>query len=156
MVPDLSSLELKLIGNVRGHTAESRKYLLIDCAGFPDRPGAYVLRYSGHSVTRMCGESPILKIGKADAGIQDRFRNYNHMRHVTMETKSLIDLLDELPQPANVRLMHFLAHETHRSTMVVDCYFAQAAKSPGEIKTQLLREYFTRHHEFPPLNFGLR
>ena len=154
MIPDLPSLELKLVLNSRGRTEGSRKYYLIDSTEFPDRPGVYVLRYSGHPLSRMQGESPILKIGKADVSIRNRFKNYNHMRHVTMETKSLIDLLDELPQPTNVRLIHFLAHEKHPAPLVVDCYFPNAQETPREIEKQLLREYFSAHRELPPLNFG--
>ena len=156
MLPDLPGLELKLMLNSRGRTAESRRYCLIDCAELPDRSGVYVLRYSGHSLTRMRGESPILKIGKADSSIRNRFENCNHMRHITMETKNLIDLLDELPQKANVRLMHFLAHERHPTPIVVDCHFPKGQETPIDILRQLLREYFTAHRELPLLNFGLR
>jgi len=156
MLPDYPSIDLKLTLNTRGRTKESRQYYLIDCSPFPDKPGVYVIRYSTHSVARMFGKSPILKIGKADVSIQERFANYNHMRHVTKETKSLIDLLDELPQPTNVRLMHFISNETHPSHIVVDCYLPKNDQSPRDLEKHLLREYFTAHHELPPLNFGLR
>lgn len=154
MTPGHPPIDLKLILNARGRTNESRQYHLIDCDPFPDKPGVYVIRYLSHSAARMFGTSSILKIGKADISIQARFANYNHMRHVTKETKNLIDLLDELPQPTNVRLMHFLSNEIHPSRIVVDCYFPEEGQSPRELEKQLLREYFTTHRELPPLNFG--
>lgn len=156
MTPYHPSIDLKLIRNARGRSKESREYQLIDCTPFPDKPGVYVIRYSTYKVARMVGASSILKIGKADVSIQERFANYNHMRHVTKETKNLIDLLDELPQPTNVRLMHFISHERQPSPIVVDCYFPKTGQSPRELEKHLLREYFTTHHELPPLNFGLR
>lgn len=77
----------------------------------------------------MVGSSPVLKVAKAEGSIRERFRNVNHLRHVTKESRNLVDLLDELPQPTDVRLMHFLAHEVHPSRIVVEYHFPQEGQS---------------------------
>ena len=104
----------------------------------------------------MVDSSPVLKIRKAEGSIRERFRSYNHMRHVTRETRTLVDLLDELPQPTNVRLMHFLSQQVHRTRIMVDCHFPQEGQSPHDLEKDLLQAYFNQHHELPPLNFGFR
>ena len=155
MKPD-KTLEIRLRTNTGGLTPESKRHLLIDTASFPAQPGAYVVRYATLLVPRMEGESGVLKIGKADKGIKARFENYNHMKPVTTGDENLLELLDRTKrQPTNVRLMHFLSRNQGKQ-MVIDCYFSTNAANPREREKQLLREYFNRHQELPPLNFGLR
>jgi hypothetical protein len=153
-----STVTLNLIPNSNGRSDATRRRLLIDTAGFPCDRGAYVIRFTGKQVHRLEGASPILRIGSADSagGFAERIRQYNHQCDVTVCTQSLVDLLMERSQKTNVYLMYFLSHWAAEESFEVDLYFASQHSRPLVLEKQLLQEYLNLHHEFPPLNRGMR
>lgn len=152
--PDLI-VSLKMIYNVRGHTGCSRRQLLIDVAGLPAWPGAYVLRYEQLHIDRHTSRSPILKIGEASMGIRNRFDNYNHQRSVTIDNRNAVDIMSERSQATNVRLMHYLSH-SRLDDVLLECYQSNGSPTARQLEFALLKDYFILYNELPPLNFGFK
>jgi len=147
---------LKTKLNLNGRTELSRTQLLIEVDDLPEWAGAYVVRYATHFINRHTSSSPILKIGEAAKGIRYRFENYNHQTTVTIDTRNVVDIMLERSQTTNVRLMHYISHNTIKSDIYIDCYALNPGQTAKQLEFALLREYFDAHNELPPLNFGFK
>lgn len=148
------TVDLKLVPNTGGRSAEIRKRRRIDVNEFPENKGVYVIRYRDKQIPRLRGMSPIIRIGQAAAaeGFKKRFVEYNSQQDITTSGLSLFDLLEQRSQKTNVYLMYFLTHWAEYSEIVVDLYFADTGQT--QLERTLLRDYLEQHHEYPPLNSG--
>lgn len=119
---------------------------------FPDSLGVYVLRHERRQITRLRGESPILKTGSTLKGFRNRFDNYNHQRDATRVPARLFSHYMDWRARSNAHVLYFLAHWRDADhPIMADLYFTTDARS---LERELLDAYFLVHGEYPPLNTG--
>ncbi|MEI7062211.1 hypothetical protein WCU84_00745 [Dickeya chrysanthemi] len=152
------TLEIILVENNNGKTAQTKSRKIININNFPEYSGAYVIRYENYCVSRLNGKSTILKIGCTIKSFKERFKNYNHQSEITTQDQewNLYKILRDRTQKTNVRVMYFLAHFTHKDKILIDFYSSDTEKTPQDLEQDLIKKYLDQHWELPPLNFGMK
>jgi hypothetical protein len=127
-----------------------------EIGGFPPGGGVYVIRFDGKTISRLRGETQVLKIGWAK-NYRTRFRGYGHTdvladENLAEQDVSLKEIIggnrDQMASRVVVYALTRLLRPPDNPSIVVDFY-------PNASEREFLLEFVDRHLEPPPLNFSL-